>query len=216
MDRATAEVALHGFSREQCGSAPSGKPSDFFGLALTDQLDLIERGALRLKEVFGDRISGFVPPWNGFGAVTLDTLEKLHFRYLSGGWEVPLAYHGDVAILPRTYGLRTLEIAAKEARRARRLSPLIIAVMHHYDFAESGSEEATIDLSAFDRLLGWLMEQPDLSVSPLRNVVAELTGPECHRALKRHRLRSALHWRLQKYVPQHSLSTAPLWRLLVP
>ena len=143
--RGTAEIALHGFSHERRGSAPNGKPSEFAGLALTDQLDLIEHGALRLKEVFGDHISGFVPPWNSFDAGTLDALEKLRFRYLSGGWEVPLAYRGDVAILPRTCSLRTLGGAVRQTRRTRRLSPLIVAVMHHCDFSESGSEEATVE-----------------------------------------------------------------------
>ena len=215
VDRGTAEVALHGFSHERRGSALHGKPSEFVGLTLTDQLDLIARGALRLKEVFGDRISGFVPPWNSFDRATLDALEQLGFRYLSGGWEAPLTYRGEVAILPRTCTLANLEAAVKEARSVSFLSPLIIAVMHHYDFSESGAEKAEIDVPRFDKLLRWLRQEPDLEMLPLGKMAAGLTARECRRALKRHRLGQALHWRLRACVPQQTLLTAPLWRLLV-
>ena len=216
VDRGTVEIALHGFSHEQRGSAPHGRPSEFAGLALADQIDLIARGLLRLKEVFGERISGFVPPWNSFDAATLSALEKLGFRYLSGGWEAPLTYRGKMAILPRTCTLANLEAAVREARRARLPSPVIIVVMHHYDFSESGDAKASIDVPAFDRLMRWLTQEPDIEILPLWKIASGLTARECRRALKHHRLGQALHWRLRAFVPQHSLLTAPLWRLLVP
>ena len=215
-DRGTVEVALHGFSHERRGTTPQGRPSEFAGLESANQLDLLERGLHHLKGIFGDRIYGFVPPWNSFDSGTLDAVTKLGFRYVSGGWEVPRPYHGDMAILPRTCNLVALETAVSEARRARKLSPVIIAVMHHYDFSETGDEEATISLPAFDKLLDWITQQPDLRMIPLRNIAATLTALECRRAVKRHRLRLALHWRLRRYVPQYILLTAPWWCLLVP
>jgi len=214
-ERGVAEIALHGFSHEQRGSAPRGTQSEFAGLASADQVDLIAQGLARLKDIFGDAVSGFVPPWNSFDAATLDALERLSFRYVSGGWESPLPYRGVVAVLPRTCNLSSLETAVKEARRAHSLSPIIIAVMHHYDFSESGDENAIIDLSGFDKLLGLLAEQPDLTILPLRAIAACLTARDCRRGLKRHRIRQALHWRLQGYVPQYSLLPAPLWRLIL-
>jgi len=214
--RGTAEIALHGLAHEQRESTPPGNVSEFAGLASGDQLPLISKGLLRLKEVFGDTIFGFVPPWNSFDAGTLEAVEKLGFRYLSAGWETPLGHRGGVAIVPRTCNVSIVEAAVKEARRARLLSPVIVAVMHHYDFSESGDGEASIDVPALDRLLSWLKKQPDVTISPLGEVAARLTDREYRRALKRHRLREALHWRLRRYVPQYSLLPGPWWHLLVP
>lgn len=216
VDRGTAEIALHGFSHEQRGRTSDGKPSEFAGLASDDQHELISKGLFRLKEVFGDIISGFVPPWNSFDAGTLEAVEKLGFRYLSAGWKVPIRHPNGIAILPRTCNVASLRAAVEEARKVRFLSPLIIAVMHHYDFSEGGGDQAAMSLPALDKLLSWLTRQSDVTIFPLGKIAARLTAGDCRRALKRHRLGQALHWRLQAYVPRQSLLMAPLWRLLVP
>jgi len=214
-NQGTAEIAQHGFCHEQRGSTPQGKPSEFSGVAPAAQHELIGGGLQSLKEIFGGNISGFVPPWNSADGGTLDALEKLGFHYLSAGWETPLTYRGDLVTLPRTCSLKNMETAVREARRVRFLSPLIIVVMHHYDFSESGEKSAAIDLPAFDRLLGWLMLQPDVTVSPLGEIAARLTARQCRRALKRGRWRDSLHWRLQGYVPRYSLLTGSLWRSIL-
>jgi len=216
VDRGAAEIALHGFSHEERGSLPRGEQSEFAGLTSADQLDLIARGMLRLKEIFGHSISGFVPPWNSFDAGTLDAMERLGFRYLSAGWQAPRTYRGQLTILPRTCTLTTLEAAVREARRVRFLSPVIIAAMHHYDFSEKSGDEAVIDLPAFDKLLRWVTQQRDVTISSLGQMAASLSARECRRALKRRRFSETLHWRLQGYVPQYSLLTAPWWRFLTP
>jgi len=214
--RGTVEIALHGFSHQRRGTVPHDKPTEFSGLAFAEQLELITRGLQRLKEIFGERISGFIPPWNSFDAATLDALERLPFRYLSGAWEVPLAHRNGVALLPRTCNLATLKAAVSEARKVRALSPMIIVAMHHYDFLENGDNEAYIDVPAFDKLLRWLIEQTDLTMSLLGEIAALVTAKEWRRGLEYYRHRQSLYWRWRPYVPQYVFVTRPLWRLVVP
>ena len=215
--RGTLEIALHGFSHERHGTASSGKPSEFAGRASVEQVDLIERGSLHLKLLFGDVICGFVPPWNSFDMGTLEALEQLTFSYLSAGWDAPPIYGGNVALLPRTCHLSSLKLAIQRARRFWFLSPIVVAVMHHHDFSESGEREAIIDLRAFDDLLGWLERQPDLRVLSLRTIATQIDAGGWRRALRRYRLQQALPWRLRHSLPeQYVLLTGSWWYALRP
>ncbi len=214
VNRGTMEIALHGFSHERRGSDIGGKPSEFAGLAPTEQFALISDGLLRLREIFGDRICGFVPPWNTFDVGTLDILERLAFRYMSAAWEGPLEYRGAMVLVPRTCNLASLRAALKEARRFRLLSPTIVTAMHHYDFSESTDNEAIIDLAAFDRLLKWLTKQPDVAILPLGEITNLLTLRKWRQGFKYHRLRQALHWRFQRYIPHHIFMSASPWSLI--
>jgi len=208
------EIALHGFSHEPRGHAPHGKPSEFAGLPATEQRTLIAQGLHHLTETFGHKICGFVPPWNSFDIGTLDALDTLVFQYVSAGWEAPLSYQSNTAIIPRTCNLSNLEAAVAEARRLRFLSPVVVAVMHHYDFFENGSERAIIDLPTFDNLLGWLARQSDVALVPLFKIAAACTASDCRRGLKRYRWMQSLHWRLRPYIPRHTLLTGSPWRFL--
>jgi peptidoglycan/xylan/chitin deacetylase (PgdA/CDA1 family) len=212
----TVEIALHGFAHERRTSTPRGKPSEFSGLASADQLELIAHGLTRLKGVFGDNVMGFVPPWNTFDGETLKALKKLGFLYLSAAWDVPNEHRGDVVVIPRTCNLSSLKAALSEARRVQFLSPVIVAVLHHYDFAESGTHNTETNLPAFGAMLDWLSQQRDVTISSLAEIAAGPMARGWSRAISRYQLGQALHWRLKGLAPQLCLLSAPLWRLIMP
>lgn len=93
---------------------------------------------------------------------------------------------------------------------------MIIAVTHHFDFAESGDNDAIVYLPEFDDFFDRLRAQSDLTISPLAEVAALVTAGKRRRGLRYCQLRQGLHWRLQPYVPQHIVMTGPLWRLADP
>lgn len=78
------ELAQHGHSHQNMCSRPPF--SEFVGRGATDQYSLLYEGLQELTTVFGERPRGFVPPWNTFDAVTLDSLNTLGFEWISSGW----------------------------------------------------------------------------------------------------------------------------------
>lgn len=209
------EIALHGHSH-RAQQKVNGKPSEFVGLSVVRQSELIDEGSRCLRELFGaDAVQGFVPPFNGYDLGTLQALAPRGFRYISAGEMHPSDYRGPLAVLPRTCQLVDIESALAEARRYAAFRTHVVAVLHHYDFRESGSEKARMDLDELGERLAWIRAQPDVAVMTLREMVAA----DSARVLVRHArpsvLREHLPWRLRQRLPRRCLVDASLWRLLL-
>jgi len=203
----TVEIALHGYFHSRRSSTPAGKPSEFYSLPESEQREMIERGAERLWAVFGQRATGFVPPWNAYDTGTLRALEALGYRYVSAGREVP-RLSGAVATVPLTCWLHNLRKAIAEAKRFRALNPVVVAVFHHFDFKESGDQSAYITVDALGELLDWARADPGIAVATLGGAVEShgrlAFGVRCH-AWRKH-----LPWRLRFLLPEHALLSSPL------
>jgi hypothetical protein len=61
--------------------------------------------------------------------------------------------------------------AVRQARKLDDAVPVIVALFHKYDFEESGSREATIDLSQVDATLAWVADQPDVEIVTFRELL---------------------------------------------
>ena len=208
------EIALHGHSHKRHNS--EGFPSEFFGLSLARQTALLSAAAAHLRSLFGaESVHGFVPPWNSYDATTLHATAGLGFYYLSAGNWYPPGYAGPLAILPRTCQFTALESAIAEARRFAGLDPHVVAVLHHYDFRESGEPGANLDLPAFARRLAWLRQQPDVQVMRLDDMVASSRFGALARPFKGLIRKEHLPWRLRLRLPTQCLVDAPLWRQLL-
>lgn len=207
------EIALHGFSHELRGKQPNGAPAEFAGVDAARQEDWIRRGIAHLQGIFDGKIVGFVPPWNGFDCATLRAVKASGLEYVSAGWDAPEDCGIGVVILPRTCDLARLREAIGEARRLESASPMVIVVLHHFDFAESDSQRFTVSYAALDGLLSWLAKQPDVVVSTIGELAATVRPAETARGFRHKRLASRLHWRLQRRAPQLCFVTTPLWRL---
>jgi len=202
-DAGTIEVALHGNSHE---ALPSEDKSEFRGLPAALQHGKLADGLRQLRSLFGDVITGFVPPFNSYDAVTAQCVATLGLRYLSAEWSESLVER--LVFLPRTCQIAELKDAIAEARCFPRLKPIVIPVLHHYDFRESGSPEEQLDLATFETLLTWLAEQDDVQTLTLGALAAELSSTATRATLRRRMRFHHLHWRLQSRLPQKFMTNA--------
>jgi len=209
------EIAMHGFSHTDRRRRPDGPPSEFWGVSEMEQVNMLQRGLAHMRTLFAEKQYGFVPPWNSFDKGTLRALAHLGFGYVSAGWEVECDRDTRMAILPRTCHLPDARQAVEEARRYRHLSPMVIVVMHHDDFAESGAENPISSLEELEQLLAWFGAQSGVDVQPVRQLAAGLTARECMRAIRTHEIRQRLHWRLQSHLPARCFVPVPLRRAIL-
>lgn len=202
------EVAQHGHVHLRRHPEPAA-PTEFCGRTCAEQLALIGEGKQHLESIFGGRVCGFVPPWNSYDAATASSLVELGFTYLSAGWQIPAADHGALRLLPRTAQLKDFDTAFSEALRFEAARPIVVFVLHHYDFAESGNASAPLDLPRFGQMLARARAHPGTRVSTLSQL---------SQALPANRRRVALQQRLTdnpilgRLLPRSSLLDAPLWR----
>jgi predicted deacetylase len=209
--RGYIEVALHGFAHERGGTQANGKPAEFVGVGAAQQQQWIKQGLMQLEQTFGRGITGFVPPWNAFDCITLQAVAASGLRYVSAGWDAPVDCQWHVVMLPRTCNLGRLEHAISEARKLGKAAPIIIVVIHHFDFAESGSEGAITSYEEFDTKLSWLARQPDVSVQTVGELAASLRPSESARGFRHRRLQDRLPWRLHARAPEFSFIPTSLW-----
>jgi hypothetical protein len=206
------EVAQHRYCHEpeQAGQEP---PSEFRGVDFEHQVEKIRAGRSVLEELFGKTITGFVPPWNTFDVTTTHALAQTGFRYLSAGWDMDADCVPGLSYLPRTCQMTALQITLDALGTFASLNPVIIAVMHHYDFAESGNPHAAINLSRFGALLQSLSRDTRLQVSTLSG----LADTPCASLTSRLRQDTwkSLHWRIQRRLPGNALFHQAWPRLII-
>ena len=201
LEQGLVEVALHGYTHTNAGLATDGANSEFAGVAAQKQKALVVEGKKHLEAVFGPVISGFVPPFNSYDHHTLRAVEAAGLRYLSADRRPPPST--GIPILPVTCKLHNLKEAVTEARRFISMSPVIILVLHHYDFDrdEDDPPGKVHTYEQFGTLLDWMTDQPDLRILPLHELADRLS----HRPQRwpRHdRLRAALPWRFKHWLPR--------------
>lgn len=202
------DIALHGHLHQNARA--DGHPSEFVGVEKTRQRDMIADGKRLLESIFEVSIGGFVPPWNSYDQATLEVLEESGFDYLSSNVLNAPPRPTRLRLLPLTCHLDNLRMAVEEARRFARLAPLIVVVMHHYDFP-GGDTPVFRDHAEFDALLAWVAAQKDVRVRTLSQLAAELSPAASQRVFQHNRLRERLPWRLRGWLPGHCAATRPLW-----
>jgi hypothetical protein len=82
---------------------------------------------------------------------------------------------------------------------------VVPVILHHFDFAESGSGEATTDLDRLADLLALAAGAPDLACTGMEALATRLRPAQCRRNLRLARWRRGLHWRLQRLLPHYAL-----------
>jgi peptidoglycan/xylan/chitin deacetylase (PgdA/CDA1 family) len=199
------EVALHGYCHRALARLPDGNSSELAGIEEGRQRAFLTEGRTRLEQVFGVPVRGFVPPWNSYDRTTLDLLAELDFAYLSADWSLVREDALPLPVVPHTCNLAHLEEALAEARRFASLEPAVLVVLHHFDFAESGSGEATMDLDRLADLLALAAGAPDLVCTGMEALATRLHPAQCRRNLRLARRRRGLHWRLQRLLPHYAL-----------
>jgi peptidoglycan/xylan/chitin deacetylase (PgdA/CDA1 family) len=216
-----AEIALHGYSHrnaedrshESSRRFPSCS-SEFDGVPYDDQLELIRRGKAHLESVFGSKITGFVPPWNTYDASTLRAVAENDLEYLSAGYQ---QFRGMLTgkrlkcpvLIPRTAKLHQLELAIEEARQLRPFDPVVVVCIHHFDFELDENTLPGGVVHSYEELgkkLDWIKKQADVVVVCLDELSRQENNQEMCWPTQR-RWRDALHWRMQRFFPNHCFTT---------
>ena len=208
------EIALHGYSHTPYQRLPDNNQTEFAGRPLEEQIDLLVQGKACLEAIFS-RVDGFVPPWNSFDEATLTALSSLNFAYLSGGWDYRPKQIVEFLTLPHTCNLPHLREAIAEARELRRFSPVVVVIMHHYDFQESGSGEAQLDITQLGELLAWISAQDDIALATLGDLAGAGDASSHARGIRYHWWREHRHWRLNRLLPQFVQLNVPAFRFYV-
>ncbi|MDD5405241.1 MAG: DUF2334 domain-containing protein, partial [Sulfuricella sp.] len=188
------EVAQHGYCHE---SSRGGKrpPSEFMGEDASRQIELIGEGRALLGTIFDKTVSGFVPPWNTFDANTTQALEKLKYGYLSASWELDAGCSPGLSYLPRTCLMVELQETLSALEAFASLDPVVVAVMHHHDFSESGNPLAPSDLNRFKVLLQTLTRHERVQTMTLSKLAGEPLAH--HTSRQRQNAWEKLPWKIR-------------------
>lgn len=204
------EIAQHGHTHTLSPHHIAGQPSEFYGRPLDEQEALIREGHQHLEKIFSASVEGFVPPWNSGDASTLNALRNLGFQYTSSATTAFPGYRGPICRLPRTCHLNTANQALNEARLFKRLSPVVVVVMHHYDFNTENSE----GFEKLRALLDRIAADPLLRVVTLKQAATHSSPKQCIAAVEHILNKEKAHWRIQQLYPQLCLVQRPLWKIL--
>lgn len=143
-------IALHGYTH-QAVTRYSGLFEFGDAVDLSRQIERLRDGKQFLADSFGVKINWFIPPWNSYGATTLDALKQSGFEGISADAAFgPVS--DDFCFAPATGLVHELNLFERFARRNS--SGDVIVVLHDYDFQESGSSQARISIPEFKQQLG--------------------------------------------------------------
>ena len=171
------EIGLHGYSHQAAYKILGGF-SEFANQDSETQLKKIERGKVCLEEIFGTRITTFIPPWNSYDPMTVDALESLGFRCISADRYGYIKKPSLLKFLPGTCGFSELRAVVESARKISDIKPiLIVAVIHDYSFLEY-SKRGKYKFQDLTKILDWVASQHDIRVCSFDHAVKTIDNLE--------------------------------------
>ena len=145
--------------------------TEFEGLPVAEQSELIARGNAELERVTGGKATCFIPPFNSYDEWTIEALRQNGVKCLSAAVFDPVPGQAEVLLLPHTCSLPQLREAVEQARLGSSEAPIVAALFHSFDFVESGQKMSCISIKEFDVLASWLASQSDLDVMTVSQVM---------------------------------------------
>lgn len=168
----TVDLALHGWRHLANEFTRHPDPSEFRGLSLDEQVEILKRGRDFLADGVGMAPTLFVPPWNSYDTNTVKALELCGFRGISASRYSPRVDRSTrLKFAPMTTELGGLRAAVQAARESGEDGPVVGVMMHPYDFKESGDKRAVISLPEFEAEILWLKGQADVRVASISAVL---------------------------------------------
>jgi peptidoglycan/xylan/chitin deacetylase (PgdA/CDA1 family) len=181
----TLDISMHGYSHQT--NSPDYL-SEFAHLDYRDQVNRLSEGKEYLEDLTGARVITFLPPWNTYDMNTLAALEESGFTVLSANKKGLVAEGSALHYLPVSCDMIELKDAVKAARKSRDKQPLVVALLHDYDFLDINDVNGVITYREFSDLIDWVSAQEDvevISISQAREVITDLSA---ERALRTKRL----------------------------
>lgn len=170
------EIALHGYRHKKAGSMTG----EFAGLPAQEQREKIKTGKARVEEIAETPVTIFVPPWNAYDRNTVRSLEDEGFNILSAaGWGK--AYDSALAFIPGTCRPNQTWTAVRQARKLVQHNPVIVTVLHMFDFSECGHEFAVLSFDEFETVCEHLEGAADLLPTTFQDMASSPTEFDNHR-----------------------------------
>jgi peptidoglycan/xylan/chitin deacetylase (PgdA/CDA1 family) len=154
------ELALHGYSHTNIRNDTDPWFSEFYSQDLHSQLEKISDGKRYLEDTLGVDINTFIPPWNTYDLNTLSAIEQRGFKCISADMYGQSTSNTLLKFIPATVELHELRQAIEKARMLPDKYPVIVTLIHPYDFLESGIFNF-VDLFP---LLEWVRGQQDIQI----------------------------------------------------
>jgi peptidoglycan/xylan/chitin deacetylase (PgdA/CDA1 family) len=192
MKDGTLEIAQHGYSHQTVSE--KGIYSEFYGLNYDSQLQKIEKGKIFLEEILHAEISTFIPPFNSYDLNTVRVLEKLGFKCISSSIDGDATEFSNLYFLPKTCSLLQLQNAIKAARMIRDPQPIIVVLLHEYDFLEIDKGRGTFTYQEFLDVVNWLASQKDIHMMSINQAIHAISDLSAKRFLMNHAAKSSLHF----------------------
>ena len=175
--RGSVEIALHGFNH-QTNFTADGRPSEFAGLGLDRQRQLLVLGRTALESALAAPVRVFIPPFNTFDVTTIRAVKEAGLTVVSAG--VTAAEGTDsLALVPGTVYPQKMRGVIERALRHDYGPVLLVVVMHPYDFAESGvampafrGHRSQMEVDALLEDVRWARAQPGVKFVSLSGELA--------------------------------------------
>ncbi len=155
------EISMHGYAHQSNGSEAL---SEFANLGFKEQVEKLSSGKEFLQKVSGAPVTTFIPPWNTYDANTLFALEETGFSMLSANEKGLILKGSNIKYLPTSCGLTELRDAIRAARRSRDNQPLVVVLLHDYDFLDINPQIGEITFRDFTDLVDWTAAQEDVHI----------------------------------------------------
>ncbi len=188
------EVALHGYSHRN-NSAGGTLASEFAGLTLDRQRQLLMLGKSAFEATFGVPIRTFIPPYNTCDETTVSALEQTGFTVLSAGaWQAQR--DAAIAFVPETTYPQQMKQAIRNALREQSGTSMVVVVMHNFDFVEDAEPlpsfrkaAAKIDSATLLADIQWAKQQPGLTFVSVEDLLGSREDLSAARATSNSSLR---------------------------
>jgi Predicted xylanase/chitin deacetylase len=161
IETGTLDVGLHGYSHQ---SFNAKSPSEFMGLSYENQLWRIQTGKREIETITHKPMSVFIPPWNTYDFKTIKALENTGFTTLSADRYQVVNKDSALKFLPSTCTLSQLRNAIYLARISADLNPVIVVLLHSYDFKENNKNQRGMTYQQFSDLIDWVSSQRDINI----------------------------------------------------
>ena len=194
------EISQHGYLHIN-NQGDQSVPSEFIGASLSQQEHWIKSGKEVIDGLFGKSVRGFVPPFNSFDEKTLQVIKELDFSFLSAGWDLPGISTLPYPIIPRTNQLFNAPETIKAAKKYTQLNPIIVVVLHPYDFTEISNA-----LALLENIFKQLLFDDDLTVTSLNKIAGHYKPDTSINNIHLYNKFRKLHWRLMAFLPDYFLT----------
>jgi peptidoglycan/xylan/chitin deacetylase (PgdA/CDA1 family) len=159
-----AEVALHGYNHQ---SVRHNVNTEFRGVPAKEQKEKILNGKAFLEEITGAPVVTFVPPWNSYDLNTLHILEEDSFQILSASTMGMFDIKSTLKFIPCTTTPDKLIQSVKNASASYDENPLVVVMIHEYDFVEIDARHGIVSFNDFKKSLEWLKQQRNVITTTL-------------------------------------------------